>query len=308
MRYRVTATPSLRLRESAPAGRILTNMPHGAIVEAIAGGEDWIQVIYVSAATPPSGQPLTGVAMAAYLQQLPAWPHIFDFPVGTPDERRDAALTWPGNWTDANPYGNKYLLRGEYAYHTGADLNLNFPSWDADRGAPVYAIAGGTITYAATPSAAWGKTVILRSACPDEGRSPDAAPIYARYAALATFLVTSGETVTRGQPIGTIGSHQPGEPNHLHFDISPTAVLATNPGDWPGLTWSRIVRDYLEPLSFILAHRARHEPPAPPETGDPDYTIVLPLLTAATNTATTAADAFTAHLEALTTLRDAIDP
>jgi DNA invertase Pin-like site-specific DNA recombinase len=88
-------------------------------------------------------------------------------------------------------------------------------------------------------------------------------------------LVAFGETVTRGQPIGTIGSHRPGEPNHLHFDISPTAVLATNPGDWPGLTWSRIVRDYLDPLSFILAHRARHETPwpppggPPPETGDP---------------------------------------
>jgi hypothetical protein len=124
-------------------------------------------------------------------------------------------------------------------------------------------------------------------------------------------LVAFGETVTRGQPIGTIGSHRPGEPNHLHFDISPTAVLATNPGDWPGLTWSRIVRDYLDPLSFILAHRARRETPwpppggPPPETGDPDYTTLLPLLAAATNTATAAA-ALTDHLEALTTLRDAI--
>jgi murein DD-endopeptidase MepM/ murein hydrolase activator NlpD len=139
-------------------------------------------------------------------------------------------------------------MGGGTAYHTGADLNLNKPSWDSDKGRPVFAAANGVVTYAKhvpAPST-WGRLAVIRH----EGG------VYTRYAHMGSLLVTAGQTVTRGQQIGTIGGAEFGLPNHLHFDVSPTERLATYPLDWPGMTWSRIVTDYTEPLLFILARRA----------------------------------------------------
>lgn len=159
---------------------------------------------------------------------------------------------WPGHWVDANGYGNLYELGGGTAYHTGADLNLNVPHWDADKNAPVYAAADGVVTYAARVPApsTWGRLVVIRHELPEGGR------VYTRYAHLGSMLVTAGQTVTKGQQIGTIGGAEFGLPNHLHFDVSPTERLATYPLDWPGMTWSRIERDYTNPLTFILARKA----------------------------------------------------
>ena len=155
---------------------------------------------------------------------------------------------WPGDWIDANPYGNLYELGGGTAYHTGADLNLNSPHWDADKDAPVYAAAAGVVTYARRVPApsTWGRLVVIRH---DGG-------VYTRYAHLGSMLVTEGQTVTKGQQIGTVGGAEFGLANHLHFDVSPTERLATAPLDWPGMTWSRIERDYTNPLTFILARKA----------------------------------------------------
>lgn len=159
---------------------------------------------------------------------------------------------WPGHWVDANGYGNLYELGGGMAYHTGADLNLNVPHWDADKNAPVYAAADGVVTYAARVPApsTWGRLVVIRHP------QPDGTNVYTRYAHLGSLLVAAGQTVSRGQQIGTVGGAEFGLPNHLHFDVSPTERLATYPLDWPGMTWSRIERDYTNPLTFILARKA----------------------------------------------------
>lgn len=172
----------------------------------------------------------------------------WDFPIGTAAERAAAANDWPGDWIDANGYGNLYELGGGTAYHTGADLNLNAPRWDADKDAPVYAAAAGVVTYAARVPApsTWGRLVVIRH---DGG-------VYSRYAHLGSMLVTAGQTVAKGQQIGTIGGAEFGLANHLHFDVSPTERLATAPLDWPGMTWSRIERDYVNPLIFVLGRKA----------------------------------------------------
>ena len=49
---------------------------------------------------------------------------------------------------------NRMILRDR----VGADLNLNFPSWNSDRHAKIYAIGDGTVTYARRFSATnrWG--------------------------------------------------------------------------------------------------------------------------------------------------------
>ncbi|HSM57294.1 MAG TPA: peptidoglycan DD-metalloendopeptidase family protein [Candidatus Sulfomarinibacteraceae bacterium] len=173
----------------------------------------------------------------------------FDAPVGTPDERRAVEL-WPGHWTDANPFGNYYRLRDSFNYHTGADLNLNKPTWDSDRGQSVYAPASGTVTFAGRVRH-WGNIVIIRHD-PLESNGPS---VYSRLAHLGQMNVQRGQRVQRGQPVGTVGRDEYNGPYHLHFDISPTEVLFNNPGDWPGLDRRRVYRDYIDPKEFISKHR-----------------------------------------------------
>lgn len=183
----------------------------------------------------------------------------WDAPIGTP-EQRDAPMGdgWPGAWEDANPFGNRYSFGSppREAYHTGADLNLNDPYWDADRHMPVFAPAEGVVTFAGRLPGSWGKVVVIEHREPAEGPHDDRR-VYSRLAHLEDYSVAAGQRVRRGQQIARIG-RPPGDPPgpyHLHFDISPTAILKTEPWDWPGLTWSRLEENYTDPLDFI---RARH--------------------------------------------------
>lgn len=176
----------------------------------------------------------------------------FDAPVGTAAERRSDQV-WPGMWIDANPYNTLYMLRGSQALHTGADLNLNLPGhFDADAHAPVVAVASGVVTFAGFREL-WGNLVVIRH----DPLTPGGAHVYSRSAHLERIDVQSGERVQRGQPLGRIGQGDPQNPLpfHLHFDISPTEAMFTNPGDWPGLDQGRINRDYVDPLAFIRQHR-----------------------------------------------------
>ena len=124
----------------------------------------------------------------------------FDSPVGTAAERAGEEL-WPGQWIDANSYGNRYTdSAGNAALHPGADLNLNSPTWDSDKGAPVYACADGTVRYAALRGFAWSNIVIVEHVF-----------VASRYAHLATMAVIAGQAVKRGDLLGTIG-HPGGGP------------------------------------------------------------------------------------------------
>lgn len=173
----------------------------------------------------------------------------FDAPVGTESERRAPEL-WPGEWTDANPFGNYYRLRDSFNYHTGADLNLNKPKWDSDRGLPVYAAASGTVTFAGRMRH-WGNMVVIRhDPLVENGPS-----VYTRSAHLGRLDVERGQRVQRGQQIGTVGQDEYNGPYHLHFDVSPSEVLFNDPGDWPGLDRRRVLRDYVDPEDFITRHR-----------------------------------------------------
>lgn len=189
--------------------------------------EAWVETYYA---------PVPAIEYRTLPQDEPA---TVTAPVGTPAERATGQI-WPGEWQDSNPYGNRYLLRDVWQYHTGADMNLNSPSWNADRGAPVHAITDGVVTYAGWFNNNWGRIIVIRH---------DGA--YSRYAHLATMAVAQGDTVTTGQRIGTIGGAEVNLPDHLHFDISTTDVLASQPGDWPGGDLDRLHRDYVDPKQWL---------------------------------------------------------
>jgi murein DD-endopeptidase MepM/ murein hydrolase activator NlpD len=66
--------------------------------------------------------------------------------------------------------------------------------------------------------------------------------------------VREGQRVQRGEQLGTVGKPTRGT-EHLHFDLGRTEALFLNPADWPGLDWSRLKRDYVNPKTFLMENR-----------------------------------------------------
>ena len=174
----------------------------------------------------------------------------FDPPVGTVQERLSDQV-WPGTWFDATGYATYYTSIGP-AYHTGADLNNNSPTWDSDRNAPVYAPADGVVTYSAPASGTWHYLIIIR-----HDPLPDGTVVWSRLAHVQNPLVREGDRVVRGQHIANVGNAGGQLPYHLHFDIAKTDILESRPGHWPGLNLDEVYRHYVDPKKFIQEHRPR---------------------------------------------------
>jgi len=163
-------------------------------------------------------------------------------PVGTIAERATNSI-WPGSWIDANGYARYYYTGSHYAYHTGADLNLNKPTFDADAHSPVYAMAEGVV-YAVRQFPGWDWVICI------EHRD-----VLSRYAHIENIQVNEGQRVVAGQYIANIGNAGGNYPYHLHFDVTHLdARMRDVPGDWPRDDKTRVLRDYIEPKKFLLQH------------------------------------------------------
>lgn len=176
-----------------------------------------------------------------------------DAPIGTEAERRTNKV-WPGDWNDATGYANWYGdSAGNGAYHTGADLNLNKPRFNMDRGTPVCAMAGGVVTWAARWGDVWRNIIIIQ-----HDPLPDGTLAYSRYAHVENIIVGVGDRVKRGQQIASVGmSGGPGGNYHLHFDVSLTDILKQKPGHWPGANKAEVLKHYVDPAKFVAAHRPK---------------------------------------------------
>lgn len=165
----------------------------------------------------------------------------FTAPIGSVEER-EAGNIWPGRWFDATGFLTHYSL----GYHTGADLNLNYPHWDADADSEVYAIGDGEVTYAELFSPhAWGKIIVI-----DHG-IVDGKPLFSRYAHVGEIEISVGESVSAGDPIATVGNAEGLFPYHLHFDISLTDRLRDEPNHWPGPFRGQVLAHYVDPKEWL---------------------------------------------------------
>lgn len=174
----------------------------------------------------------------------------YDSPVGTASERRGTKV-WPGNWFDATGFDRLYRVgTAEQAYHTGADLNMNEPYWDADAHSPVYASASGVVTFA-DRLPGWGNVIVIRH----DPLISNGQVLYGRYAHVENLIVKVGDRVVRGEQICKVGNAEGLFPYHLHFDLSPTTILATQPWHWPRMDRTNLRANYIDPLDFILNHR-----------------------------------------------------
>lgn len=174
----------------------------------------------------------------------------FDAPVGIASERQGSQI-WPGHWLDATGYAARYRIGTPYeAYHTGADLNLNDPYWDADAHSPVYAAAHGVVTYAGRLPG-WGNVIVVRH----DPLISNGQVVYGRYAHVEDIRVQVGQRVVRGEQISSVGNAEGIYPYHLHWDISPTDILQTQPWHWPKLDLDGVMTHYVDPRQYTIDNR-----------------------------------------------------
>jgi|GEM_PF-788572 len=131
--------------------------------------------------------------------------------------------------------------------HLGEDWN-GVGGGDTDLGDPIYASAGGVVTFAQDYRLGWGNVVIIRSAYLDNG---DTKYVDSLYGHLLSFNIRVGQIVKRGDLIAKMGSNRGMYAAHLHFEmrknINVGMYRSSFPRDW-SVYWS--------PSDFVAAHRS----------------------------------------------------
>lgn len=153
---------------------------------------------------------------------------------------------------DAQPFNAHNDKRG--GHHTGCALN-GIGGENTDLGLPVHAAARGLVVYVGEPSPEWGKVIVLAHRLPGDERV-----IQTLYAHLDKSIVRQGQLISRGEPIGTIGTANDHYLAHLHFEaISSICTEAGQPAYAANGTMNR-----LDPQKLLSAHPA----PAIPDPYD----------------------------------------
>lgn len=178
-------------------------------------------------------------------EQLASIPYAdgFQWPCGTPE----GAMVY-----DAQPFGTPNEQRG--GNHTGADLN-GIGGNNSDLGLPVRAAARGLVIYSGIPSEHWGNVIVLAHRLPGTNRI-----IQTLYAHLdeRNRNAIVGQTVARGDTLGTIGTANGHYLAHLHFEaIESRCTEAGMPGYAKRGTMNRI-----DPIALIREHPAPAFPDA----------------------------------------------
>jgi murein DD-endopeptidase MepM/ murein hydrolase activator NlpD len=157
----------------------------------------------------------------------------FDFPVGKPNAE------------------NFYKARGlrlRAPQHFGEDWNGR-SGGDSDLGAPVYAVADGIVTFAYNVRQGWGNVVLTRHAYRDPG-SGQVKFCDTLNGHLNAILVKVGQSIKRGQQIGTIGTNFGMYPAHLHFEIRHNITIGMQRSNVPS-----DMANWADPTDFITRYR-----------------------------------------------------
>lgn len=120
---------------------------------------------------------------------------------GTLTEEDRGQLDWPLNGRVIYNFGPQRNADGTVIPRNGIGIA-------ADEGTPVNAVAGGTVFFA-QPYLGYGPSVILSHG----------GGYYSLYLHLSEILVSEGQAVILGQPIGRVGGSATPEGPHLEFQI-----------------------------------------------------------------------------------------
>jgi murein DD-endopeptidase MepM/ murein hydrolase activator NlpD len=180
------------------------------------------------------------VLLCCVLYTLPAGAAVkvnladgFDFPVGKPD---------------AAGYYKARGMRLRSPQHFGEDWNGR-GGGNTDLGDPVYNVGNGVVTFAHNVRQGWGNVVLIRHAYRDPA-SGQVKFIDSLYGHLDKMMVKTGQSVKRGQQIGTIGSNFGMYPAHLHFEIRHNITIGMARRGVPS-----DLTNWADPTQFINQYR-----------------------------------------------------
>lgn len=208
-----------------------------AIAEAIKTQPIKVAMVKAQELAQPS-QSLTGRADTAFTKLADG----FDFPIGKPD---------------AQGYYKARGFRGKG--HLGEDWD-GVGGGDTDLKDPIYSIGDGIVVFARDCHMGWGNVIIVRHTYREAGEIKS---IDALYGHLHSILVKRGQSVARGQQIGTMGTAHGLYDAHLHLEIRKNLEI--------GMSRAKFARDfsnYHDPTQFIQSHRQL-------QTNDGKYKIAL---------------------------------
>ena len=114
-------------------------------------------------------------------------------------------------WANLNPGSG---------FHRGVDIAAPY-------GTPIYASDSGTVVAVVNMHYSWGNYVQIYHGKDDEGNTYST--LYAHM--ISAPIVSAGQTVTKGQVIGYVGSTGYSTGNHLHLEMKINGVL-TNAANW----------------------------------------------------------------------------
>ncbi len=157
----------------------------------------------------------------------------FDFPVGKPN---------------AAGYYKARGLRLRSPTHFGEDWNGR-GGGDTDLRDPVYSCADGIVTFAHNVRQGWGNVVLVRHAYRDPG-SGKVKYVDSLYGHLDKMMVKVGQTLKRGEQLGTIGSNFGMYPAHLHFEIRHNIATGMHRNGVASTT-----ANWADPTQFINKYR-----------------------------------------------------
>lgn len=122
-------------------------------------------------------------------------------------------MAWPvpGFYRVASPFGYRiHPILGVRKLHTGIDIGRDLDPPRSIDGATIVAAGAGTVIYAGYRGG-YGNTIII-----DHGNG--VATLYAHQRS-GSFRVGVGDHVSKGQPIGAVGSTGLSTGPHLHFEV-----------------------------------------------------------------------------------------
>lgn len=125
----------------------------------------------------------------------------------------NGVMAWPvpGFYRVTSPYGYRiHPIFGTRKLHTGIDIGRNLDPPKSIDGAAIVAAGDGTVIYAAYRSG-YGNTVMI-----DHGNG--VVTLYAHQQS-GGITVSDGQSVAKGQRIGTVGSTGYSTGPHLHFEV-----------------------------------------------------------------------------------------
>jgi murein DD-endopeptidase MepM/ murein hydrolase activator NlpD len=151
----------------------------------------------------------------------------FDFPVGKPNAE--------GYYVAQDFRSNNHL---------GEDWNGR-GGGNTDFGDPVYAIADGYVKLAKEFKSGWGNIIRMVHYLEE----PPYYIVESLYAHCDEIYVKKGQTVKRGDLIGTIGNVNGLYAAHLHLEMRSNVMLPI------GTAYSDKTEGYMDPTDFINLHR-----------------------------------------------------